>query len=41
MQEANGQQLDKNPPTARKDEVVLQISKSNKESSTNIVKWHP
>ena len=41
MQEANGQQLDKNPPIARKDEVVSKLSKSNKELSTNIVKWHP
>ena len=41
MQEANGQQLDKNPPTAGKDEVVSKLSKSNKESSTNISKWHP
>ena len=41
MQEANGQQLDKSPPTARKDEVVSKLSKSDKESSTNIVKWHP
>ena len=41
MQEANSQQLDKNPPTAGKDEVVSKISKSDKESSTNIVKWHP
>ena len=40
MQEANGQQLDKNPPTAGKDEVVSKLSKSDKESSTNIVKWH-
>ena len=41
MQEANGQQLDKNPPTAGKDEVVSKISKSDEESSTNIVKCHP
>ena len=41
MQEANGQQLDKNPPTAGKDEVVSKLFKSNKESSTNIVKWQP
>ena len=41
MQEANGQQLDKNSPTVGKDEVVSKLSKSDKESSTNIVKWHP
>ena len=41
MQEANGQQLDKNPPTAGKDEVVSKLSKSNKGSSINISKWHP
>ena len=40
MQEANGQQLDKNPPIAGKDEVVSKISKFDEESSTNIVKCH-
>ena len=32
MQEANGQQLDKNPRTARKDEAVSKLSKSDKGS---------
>ena len=41
MQEANGQQLDKNPPTTGKDEVVSKLSKSNEGSSINISKWHP
>ena len=32
MQEANGQQLDKNPRTARKDEAISKLSKSDKGS---------